>query len=223
MGAESATETTVVALEGDRTAGKRTRQEQREDSRRRILRAATSCLVSHGYAGTTTAAIAKQADLSQGALFNHFASKEDLLAAVIEEGHQWLVEMGTDMLAAAAAGDRPFEKVVALLWKAYDTDEALAMQELYVAARTVRRLRAACQKVDVAMSQRNLELAASLFPDLAKSPRFGDAIEFLNATLRGAALARAAFGTSERDAAARRGLVDALEKLAASVEFEGME
>jgi AcrR family transcriptional regulator len=203
-----------------RTPLKRTRQEQREDSRRRILKAATSCLVSHGYAGTTTAAIAKQAGLSQGALFNHFASKEDLLAAVIEEGHQWLVDMGADLLATAVRKNRPFEEVVALLWLAYDTGGALAMQELYVAARTVPRLREACESVDVTMSQRNLDLAASLFPDLARSPRFPDAIEFLNAALRGAALARSAFGQSDRDVAARRGLVDALEQLAASARTE---
>jgi AcrR family transcriptional regulator len=203
-----------------RPPGKRTRQEQREDSRRRILDAATSCLVSHGYAGTTTAAIAKQAGLSQGALFNHFASKEELLAAVIEHGHQWLVEIGADLLAAAATRDRPFEEVVALLWKAYDTAEALAMQELYVAARTVPRLRAACERVEVSISQRNLELAASLFPELARSPRFADAIEFLNAALRGAALSRSAFGKSDRDAAARRGLVEALELLAESARAE---
>ena len=198
------------------TGGRRTRQEQREDSRRRILKAAQCCLVSHGYAGTTTAAIAKGAGLSQGAIFNHFASKEELLAAVVEEGHQWLVEMGAELLATAAKGDRPFDEVVDLLWLAYDTGEALAMQELYVAARTVPRLREACEAVETAISRRNLDLAASLFPELAGSPRFADSIEFLNAALRGAALTRSAFGQGDRDAAARRGLVDALELLAAS-------
>jgi AcrR family transcriptional regulator len=212
----AATESAPPARTRPSGSVKRTRQEQRQDSRRRIVEAATTCLVTNGYAGTTTAAIATQAGLSQGSLFNHFASKEDLLAAVVEEGHQWLVGIGTDLLAAAARRDRPFDEVVAILWVAYDTREALAMQELYAAARTVPTLRAACERVEVAISQRNLELAASLFPDLAPDPRFADTIEFLNAALRGAALSRSAFGKSGRDEAARRGLVEALEQLAGS-------
>lgn len=49
----------------------------------RILTATTSLLVAHGYHGTSIAAIAKATGLTKGALYAHFAGKEDLLLALI--------------------------------------------------------------------------------------------------------------------------------------------
>jgi AcrR family transcriptional regulator len=53
--------------------------------RDRILDAAVAVLRRHGEAGTTTREIARVAGCSEGSLYTYFASKEDLLLAVMTE------------------------------------------------------------------------------------------------------------------------------------------
>lgn len=192
----------------------RTRAEQREDSRRRLLDAAMRCLVEHGYAGTTTQLIAEAAGLSHGTMFNHFASKEDLFAGVVDEYYRAGVEGGAEMVLAIASGELTMTTVVDIVAASFDIPEAQAIQELYVAARRVPRLRDACTKAFELVNIRTLELAGAIFPDLAGNPRFSDAVAMFLAAVRGAALMRNSLATDDFDAAARRGLADALETLA---------
>ncbi len=49
-----------------------------------ILSAARHSFITHGYAGTRMEAIAEAAPVSKPTLYNHFHSKQDLFAAVIE-------------------------------------------------------------------------------------------------------------------------------------------
>ena len=60
---------------------RRTQQQRREETRGRLLAATQTALVERGYAGTTTTEVCRRAEVSQGALFKHFASKGELLAA----------------------------------------------------------------------------------------------------------------------------------------------
>jgi len=55
-----------------------------EETRERVLDAAAAVFAEQGYEGARVAAIAKQAGLSVGAIYNHWPSKADLLAAVVE-------------------------------------------------------------------------------------------------------------------------------------------
>ena len=52
--------------------------------RQAILDAATRAFIAHGYSGTSMEAIAEAAPVSKPTLYNHFKSKQDLFAAVIE-------------------------------------------------------------------------------------------------------------------------------------------
>jgi|GEM_PF-6647459 len=57
-----------------------------QDSQRTaIFRAAETVLVAFGYQKTTTLAIAKASGISKHTLYNHFPSKEELFAALIED------------------------------------------------------------------------------------------------------------------------------------------
>src|SRR3954449_12191328 len=58
--------------------------DRRTATRAKLLDAAMATLVDAGYAGLTTTEVGKRAGLSQGALFRHFPTKPDLLAATIE-------------------------------------------------------------------------------------------------------------------------------------------
>lgn len=62
-----------------------TQAERRAATRRRIVAAARQLFVERGYVRTTTSAILDTAGVSRGALYHHFASKEDVFAAVFEE------------------------------------------------------------------------------------------------------------------------------------------
>jgi len=63
---------------------RRTQKERREETIGRLLTATVECLATKGYSGTTTTAICAEAGLSQGALFRHFATRQELLVATAE-------------------------------------------------------------------------------------------------------------------------------------------
>lgn len=62
------------------------RQQQGEESRRRILEAATELMTERGFAGTSIAAVVERSGLPTSSIYWHFQSKEGLLTAVMEEG-----------------------------------------------------------------------------------------------------------------------------------------
>jgi AcrR family transcriptional regulator len=64
------------------TKGERTRQQ--------IIQAAHRLFVERGYHGTSMRQIAKQAGLALGSIYNHFASKEEILAVVMIERNPYL-------------------------------------------------------------------------------------------------------------------------------------
>lgn len=55
------------------------------DRRRQLLQASIACFAEHGYQGTSTARLARVAQVSEPVLYQHFASKHDLFVALLEE------------------------------------------------------------------------------------------------------------------------------------------
>ena len=64
------------------TKGKRTRA--------RVIQAAHRLFIEQGYHGTSMRRIAERAGLALGGIYNHFASKEDIFAAVMVERNPYL-------------------------------------------------------------------------------------------------------------------------------------
>lgn len=62
------------------TRKKKTAEERRQD----ILEAALNIFIQKGYNGSTTAEIARAAGVAEGTIFRHFATKKELLIAVLE-------------------------------------------------------------------------------------------------------------------------------------------
>jgi AcrR family transcriptional regulator len=71
-----------------------------QGTRERIMDAALRLFDRSGFTGTTVREIATACDLSPGALYNHFASKDDLLFAIIDEFH----DLADDVIAGALRG-----------------------------------------------------------------------------------------------------------------------
>ena len=63
----------------------KSRDEKREESRRKILDSAMVLFYEKGYDATTTRDIIKKAGILNGSLYNRFPSKEDILLAIVEE------------------------------------------------------------------------------------------------------------------------------------------
>jgi AcrR family transcriptional regulator len=80
-------------------APKRRRRREPAEKQARILAAAQRLFVAHGFGATTTADIARAAEVSEGIVFHHFGSKEGVLVAVAAEYGSGLAE------AMLAAGD----------------------------------------------------------------------------------------------------------------------
>ena len=55
-----------------------------EERRDQLLRVAMSLFSNHGFRGTTTKEIAHAAGVSEAMVFRHFATKEDLYAAILD-------------------------------------------------------------------------------------------------------------------------------------------
>ncbi len=87
-----------------------------EQSRERILDAATEVATERGYDGTTISLVSKKSGLPPTSIYWHFADKDDLIAAVIERSFQrtsaaldlpdprpdneWAMELGTQVAKA---------------------------------------------------------------------------------------------------------------------------
>jgi AcrR family transcriptional regulator len=67
-----------------------TTQQRSEETRSRILEAALGCFAERGYDATSVAEICQRAGVSKGAFYHHFASKQALFVALLD---QWLAAL----------------------------------------------------------------------------------------------------------------------------------
>ncbi|MFB7717011.1 MULTISPECIES: TetR/AcrR family transcriptional regulator [unclassified Nocardia] len=97
------------------TAGKtkRTRAEQREDTRTAILDATIASLVEHGQAATTTRGVAERAGVSQGAVQHHFPTRGELLDAAVRRMADQSARAVVETYSAVQGSDR--ERVAELV------------------------------------------------------------------------------------------------------------
>lgn len=83
--------------------------------REQILETALELFTEHGFRGTSTAEISKQAGVATGTLFHHFKSKEEL----IEELYLGAKTDLADYLQAACTDANGMEEKIKRLWFAY--------------------------------------------------------------------------------------------------------
>ena len=62
-----------------------TRQEQKIQTREKLIRVSTEVFSKKGIFSTKTLDVAKASKVSHGTVFSHFSTKEELLIAVIDE------------------------------------------------------------------------------------------------------------------------------------------
>jgi TetR/AcrR family transcriptional regulator, transcriptional repressor of aconitase len=71
--------------------------EARKTERRdQILEGARKCFAAYGYEGATVAKLEREIGLSRGAIFNYFASKDELFVALARRDNERLVRLWID-------------------------------------------------------------------------------------------------------------------------------
>lgn len=129
------------AMSPDREAEPPVRWQQRKSAqtRERLVQAGIDCLVENGYSGLSTAAVAERCAVSRGAMHHHFATRVDLVAAVVDHVFYHRMRGFLDDYFAALR-ERGEELVVEIAceahWRSVQTREYSAYLELAVAART---------------------------------------------------------------------------------------
>jgi len=158
-------------------------------TRKKLLNACVDCLCCVGFSNTTTTMIAKKAGVSQGALFKHFASKPQLIAATTQHLFTKLFDEFREAFSIDNSHDDVISSVLPALWAVFLKPELYVVVELYIAARTDDSLREALVPVTAQHREHLLEEARRLFPvSAAKNPRFDVAVDAIMATMQGAAI-----------------------------------
>jgi AcrR family transcriptional regulator len=173
---------------------RRTQDQRRAETRRRLLDATIECVMELGYAGATTRRIAERAEVSVGAVTHHFQYRVDLVAAAVEElVRRRLVEMR--LALDALPNDRParVRATLDLLWGDFSGPLFTVMVKLWIAAGDEEELYSRMVPLERLLAR----AAAKLQPELGFETDPGDALG-LNAryavvisTIRGLALSRA--------------------------------
>jgi AcrR family transcriptional regulator len=119
----------------------RTQQERREETIARLLDASIATIVEVGYARTSAALIAKRAEVSDGAIFRHFPTMRDLMAATLREAGRRQLEVHADRIAKIPADASALEELLKITRDLTGNPTNAVIHELWVAARTDEKLR----------------------------------------------------------------------------------
>src|ERR1700683_3235916 len=98
---------------------RRTQAQRTAAMRPRLLDATIECLVTYGYAGTTTPRVAELAGVTRGAQIHHFKSKEDLVVAAVEHLAQQRAQAAIRELSRVQASPDPVATILDFLWEAH--------------------------------------------------------------------------------------------------------
>jgi AcrR family transcriptional regulator len=140
----------------------RTQQERREETVARLLDASIATIIDVGYARASAAVITRRAGLSGGALFRHFDTMGDFMAATAHEVLRRQGEGLSKQVADAPASQSALEAVVTSLRDVTGNETNVVMYELLIAARTDEKLRDTLRTVLKEYRGRFLELARAL-------------------------------------------------------------
>jgi AcrR family transcriptional regulator len=170
----------------------RTQQQRREETIARLLDASIDTIIEVGYARASAAVIAKRAQVSDGALFRHFPTMGDFMAATAHEVMRRQLDLFTKQVAEIPADKPALEAALTILRDVTGNTTNAVMYELLIAARTDEKLRATLQHVLTEYAANIYDIARAL-PGADQFPEetFAALVAILTNTFDGAALVRA--------------------------------
>jgi len=170
----------------------RTQQQRREETIAGLLDASIDTIIDVGYARASAAVIAKRARVSDGALFRHFPTMGDFMAATAREVMRRQLDSFTKQVAEIAADMPALEAALTIMRDLTGNATNTVMYELMVAARTDEKLRSTLQEVLTEYAANIYDVAKALpgadrFPD----DTFMALVAIITNTFDGAAIVRA--------------------------------
>jgi AcrR family transcriptional regulator len=179
----------------------RTQRERREGTVARLLDASIATIVEVGYSRASAAVITKRADVSVGALFRHFDTMGDFMAATAREVLRRLLDLGTKQVAEIPADRPPLDAMLEIMRDVTRNPADAVMHELMVAARTDEKLRDTLQDVLIEFGEKIYDIFCALpgVDNVPEETRTALIATLLN-TFDGAAIVRAVVPSPEIDA-----------------------
>lgn len=155
-------------------------------TRTRLIEATMRCLVTHGYANTTTPRVAEEAGLSRGAMMHHFENGAALIKATITELHERRLRA---FRRAAEKPDHEVGNLVETYWRQLQKPAFVAFHELAVAARTNTDLAIIMKPLQEEFREKFNAQAEQLFPEWRDKPEeFALAMNLSQTILEGMAI-----------------------------------
>ncbi|MGD9619351.1 MAG: TetR/AcrR family transcriptional regulator [Mycolicibacterium sp.] len=170
----------------------RTQQQRREETIARLLDASIDTIVEVGYARASAAVIAKRAQVSDGALFRHFPTMGDFMAATAREVMRRQLELFTKRVAEIPAEESVLEAALMVLRDITANPTNAVMYELLIAARTDEKLTATLRDVLAEYAAKINEIASTVPGSDGFPPDvFATVVATLTNAFDGAAIVRA--------------------------------
>ncbi len=173
------------------TGRRRTQEERRTETRRRLLEATVESLIEVGYAGTTIRHVTELAGVSQGAQSHHFPHRVDLVASAFEHLAEQRVDRYREQ-ARKLSGDRStrIRALLDLLWEDFSSPVFTVAVKLWVAAAEDEELRERLVPAEKRIHENMMRLGAEVAGDLGAEPDFQRRLAIAMNTVAGLALGR---------------------------------
>jgi AcrR family transcriptional regulator len=179
----------------------RTQQQRREETVARLLDASINTIIEVGYARASAAVIAKRAEVSDGALFRHFPTMGDFMAATAREVMRRQLGLFTKHVAEIPASEPALEAALTIMRDVTGNPTNTVMYELLIAARTDEKLKATLREVLTEYARNIYDVARSLpGADQVPEDTFVALVAILTNTFDGAAIVRAVLPQPEIEA-----------------------
>jgi AcrR family transcriptional regulator len=143
----------------------RTQQQRREDTIARLLDASIDTIIEVGYARASAKMITQRAQVSDGALFRHFPTMGDFMAATAQEAGRRLLEAAAIRVAAIPADKPTLEEALTIVRDVTASPTNTVIYELAVAARTDDKLRQTLRDVMAMYMAEIFETVRAVLPD----------------------------------------------------------
>lgn len=193
---------------------RRTQEERRNATYRRLIEAAIACIVEVGSSNATMSVIAKRARLTTGAVQHHFSMRDPLFIAVADEFGKKFSERLARPLPRRSSVQSRVDFLLRETWEVFTEPHFVAGIEILMASRRDRKLHdlmlGKVNEITTAMDKRWIEI----FSDLDLSARRIKTVRQLaQSALRGFAF-RLNFQEQRADLARERDLLCVLLVLA---------
>lgn len=170
---------------------RRTQEERRTETRKRLLDATVESLIDSGYAGTTIRAVSERAGVSQGAQSHHFPHRVDLVTSAFEALAERRIERYGER-TRELSGDRRarLEALLDLLWEDFSSSVFTVAVKLWVAAAEDEELRQRLVPVEKRIHANLARLSGEVAGELGGEPGFERKLAVAMNTVAGLALTR---------------------------------